>query len=183
MVAGCPVLRPGSSRPDRRSDRSSWADVAGSSRAGLEPHWHRARVRGVTAVSAPVRLPLRPGHPDPLLLTAPSPVSPHLRRARCSGGSGCQCGHVGARPERRRQARRARAASRRLAPIRGAAGRRLRGASTRRGRVVGIAQFARGLSRPSRAVSVRSRVVRGILAALPVVVLLVLVVVRLTRRG
>ena len=84
-----------------------------------------------------------------------------------------------ARYLRRRSARRRRAAAQRLTPIRGAAGRRLRSRTLKARRVVGVGQFARGLTRPSA--RPRSRVVGWVLSALPVVVLLVWVVARLTR--
>lgn len=80
---------------------------------------------------------------------------------------------------RRRKARRRRAAAQRLRPLRGAAGRRLRARSLRSRRVVGVGQFARGMTtarhRP------RSRVWAWGVSALPAAVLLIWVVARLTR--
>lgn len=84
-----------------------------------------------------------------------------------------------ARYLRRRAARRRRAAAQHLQPIRGAAGRRLRSRNLRARRVVGVGQFARGLTRPST--NPRSKVAAWVLPAVPVVVLVVWVVARLTR--
>lgn len=84
-----------------------------------------------------------------------------------------------ARYLRRRKARQRRAAARHLQPIRGAAGRQLRSRNLHARRVVGVGQFARGLTRrPSRP---GSRVATWVLPALPVVVLLVWVVARMAR--
>lgn len=80
---------------------------------------------------------------------------------------------------RRRKARERKAAAQRLQPIRGAAGRRLRSRRLRSRRVVGVGQFARGLTRPAS--RPRGRVMTWVLSALPAVVLLVWVVARLTR--
>lgn len=79
---------------------------------------------------------------------------------------------------RRRKNRRRRAAARRLTPIRGEAARRLR-TRGRAVRLVGLGSFAQGMAR--RSASPKSRVASWSLAAVPVVVLVVWVVARLTR--
>ena len=80
---------------------------------------------------------------------------------------------------RRRKLRQRRAAAQHLQPIRGETGRRLRARGLRSRRVVGVGQFARGLTRPDAKPS--SRTVRWLLAVLPAVILMVWVVARLTR--
>ena len=96
--------------------------------------------------------------------------------------AGREAGAVGTDRARRSKARRERARRRRLQPIRGAAGRRVGQGGFGRGRVVSLSRFAEGLGR-TRASTSRSRVLRWVLASLPVVLLVVLVVVRLTRHA
>ena len=83
---------------------------------------------------------------------------------------------------RKRAARRRRAAERRLTPIRGRAARRLRTGGGPQ-RVVGLAQFAEGVARKAARSSrpSRSGVTRWLLAALPVAVVVLWAVARLTR--
>jgi hypothetical protein len=90
---------------------------------------------------------------------------------------------VGSAREQRNKARRDRAAHRRLRPIRGAAGRRLRSAGPSRGRVVSLGRFAQGLRAPNRRLWARHRIVAWVIGALPVVVLLIWVVARLARHA
>ena len=80
---------------------------------------------------------------------------------------------------RRRKDRQRRAAAQRLKPIRGQAGRQLRSRSLRPRRVVGVGRFAQGMTRPTS--KPRSRLMAWLLTALPVVILVVWVVARVTR--
>ncbi|HEY5023971.1 MAG TPA: hypothetical protein VII76_03260 [Acidimicrobiales bacterium] len=77
--------------------------------------------------------------------------------------------------------RQLRAARRRLQPIRGARGRSLKHTRLTAPRVVGLNQFARGLTAPTRRWQPRSRVKAWLLSALPVVVVIVWVVARVAR--
>lgn len=85
---------------------------------------------------------------------------------------------MGSSRSRRTKTRERRAASQRLAPIRGQAGRRLLHSGWRSGRVVGLSQFAAGMTSRQRS---KSRLQRWMLTAVPVVVLVVWVVARLAR--
>ena len=72
------------------------------------------------------------------------------------------------------------AAAQRLTPIRGQAGRRLRHSGLRSGRVVGLSQFAQGIER-TRSSRPRNRVASWALAALPMAIVIIWVVARMTR--
>jgi len=88
---------------------------------------------------------------------------------------------VGRDRSKRNKERASRAARRRLEPIRGARGRSLAHTRLAAPRVVGLSQFARGLTGPSRRLQPRSRVRAWILSAIPVVVLVIWVVARIAR--
>lgn len=87
---------------------------------------------------------------------------------------------MGSSTSRRSKTRERRAAAQRLTPIRGQAGRRLQHSGLRSGRVVGLSQFAQGMTGRQRSRS-GSRLRGWVLAAVPVVVGLVWVVARATR--
>lgn len=87
---------------------------------------------------------------------------------------------MGSQSSRRSKARQRRAAARRLVPIRGRAGRRLQQAGLRSGRVVGVGQFAQGLTRRATNSS-GGRLRRWLFAAIPVAVLVIWIAARLTR--
>lgn len=82
-----------------------------------------------------------------------------------------------ARHLRRRKQRQERAAAKRLPPVRGTTGRLRTGG--RGQRVVGLGQFADGLGR--RGTGARHRAWAWLLGAVPVVVVVVWVVARVTR--
>jgi len=85
---------------------------------------------------------------------------------------------VGSDRSKRNKERQLRAARRRLQPIRGARGRRLKHTRLAAPRVVGLSQFAQGLTGPNRRREPRHRSTAWILSALPFVVLVIWVVVR-----
>jgi hypothetical protein len=88
---------------------------------------------------------------------------------------------VGSARSKRAKERSVRAAGRRLAPIRGARGRSLTHRRLAAPRVVGLHQFAEGLTGPQRRFQPRRGVQTWILSALPVVVLAIWVVARVAR--
>jgi hypothetical protein len=88
---------------------------------------------------------------------------------------------LGSARSNHRKERERRAASRRLEPIRGARGRSLQHRRLGGGRVVGLGQFAEGLTRHDGRRKPRSGLVTWALAAVPFVILLIFVVARLTR--
>jgi len=82
---------------------------------------------------------------------------------------------------KRKKDRELRAARRRLQPIRGARGRSLQHRRLGAPRVVGLPQFAEGLTGAKARRLPRGRVKARVLSALPVVVLVIWVVARLAR--
>jgi len=98
-------------------------------------------------------------------------------RAEC----GCQAWPVASARSKRNKDRRLRAAHRRLQPIRGARGRSLQHRRLSAPRVVSLSQFAGGLTGQSRRWLPRSRAKAWALSALPVAVVVIWVLARVSR--